>query len=513
MMALPSGYTALKYIESSGTQYIDTGFKPNQNTRVDMDLEILSTTASVSVVLGVRTSDFAAPWFGVVYRETYLRSDYGSAQLNLTPTAIHDRAKLSHDKNIFSFGEVSVTNTASTFTCTNSLFLLAYSNGGAGGNPVNAKLYSCQIYDNGTLVRDFVPAQDGSGVVGLYDQQNGVFYANAGSGSFTGESMTGPVEGVGVCIIDAVSFAINAGKCKLNGVIKDVTEGMAMVGGVAKKIALNTQNIVEALAVKYTGSYTDQLNVVMSGKTYRLLTLTSSGTLSIDNSVSADIWMVGGGNGGYYHGGAGGYSLFAQNVSLPVKNTAVIGSGGQAIKFGGSSKFNSYSTSNPYTSGYEFDSFGKNGGTGGGVGYASGHSGVAGTGDGITKYPFTDSSYFTKCCSGGGGGGGEYNNDNGSYNGKSGGNGGTNGGKGSVGSGKYGYGGGGGKYGGGDGGGGSKYSCNGGNGSYYGGGGGGKGSFYIVTTDYNDEETEESGSGDPGAGYQGVIYVRIPYEQ
>ena len=37
---LPEGYTLLKYIESSGTQYINTGFNPNQNTRLLMDIEI-----------------------------------------------------------------------------------------------------------------------------------------------------------------------------------------------------------------------------------------------------------------------------------------------------------------------------------------------------------------------------------------------------------------------------------------------------------------------------------------
>ena len=37
-MSLPSGYKRLEYIQSTGTQYIDTGFKPNNNTRVVMDL-------------------------------------------------------------------------------------------------------------------------------------------------------------------------------------------------------------------------------------------------------------------------------------------------------------------------------------------------------------------------------------------------------------------------------------------------------------------------------------------
>ena len=31
---LPEGYTELKYIETTGTQHIDTGIIPNQDTRI-----------------------------------------------------------------------------------------------------------------------------------------------------------------------------------------------------------------------------------------------------------------------------------------------------------------------------------------------------------------------------------------------------------------------------------------------------------------------------------------------
>ena len=42
---LPSGYTELEYIQSSGTQYIDTGFKPNQDTRVVGDMQFMDNTS------------------------------------------------------------------------------------------------------------------------------------------------------------------------------------------------------------------------------------------------------------------------------------------------------------------------------------------------------------------------------------------------------------------------------------------------------------------------------------
>ena len=41
------------------------------------------------------------------------------------------------------------------------------------------EIHSCQMYDNGTLVRDFVPAKDSSGEVGLYDRVNKVFHTNS----------------------------------------------------------------------------------------------------------------------------------------------------------------------------------------------------------------------------------------------------------------------------------------------------------------------------------------------
>ena len=42
---LPEGYTELDYIESTGAQYINTGFKPNQNSRI-----VAEYSATVSAV-------------------------------------------------------------------------------------------------------------------------------------------------------------------------------------------------------------------------------------------------------------------------------------------------------------------------------------------------------------------------------------------------------------------------------------------------------------------------------
>ena len=55
------------------------------------------------------------------------------------------------------------------------------------------RLYSCKIYDNGTLVRNFVPAKRNSdSVAGLYDTVNSVFYTSASSTAFSAGSIASP---------------------------------------------------------------------------------------------------------------------------------------------------------------------------------------------------------------------------------------------------------------------------------------------------------------------------------
>jgi hypothetical protein len=54
----------------------------------------------------------------------------------------------------------------SNFTTDSTLYIAK-----ANGSNVTSKIriYSCQIYDNDILIRDYIPAKDSSNNVGLYD--------------------------------------------------------------------------------------------------------------------------------------------------------------------------------------------------------------------------------------------------------------------------------------------------------------------------------------------------------
>ena len=262
----------------------------------------------------------------------------------------------------------------------------------------------------------------------------------------------------------------------------------------ARKAGLiNTKKIT----ISYTGKMTQE-DVVMADGKYRLLTLTSSGTLTLSAPTMIEACIVGsgangttsGGHGTTAGGGAGGHM---KNVSFArsTGGKAVIAAGG-----GGSSSF----------IGESVDSVsGSSGGTGGGgnADYDKTNDAVTftdpGTGDGESKYPFGDENYFSgkPHCAGGGGGG--FETSSGVLISGSGGAGGTNGGSGGSGSASGSSGGTGGVYGGGTGG---QAGWNGSDATFYGGGGGAGGTTYDR---FGGNYSLDSN----GSGYQGVVYVRI----
>ena len=275
---------------------------------------------------------------------------------------------------------------------------------------------------------------------------------------------------------------------------------------------------VSALAIAYTGNMTDEIVTMGDGKQYRLLTLISSGTLSIAQEVKADVWLCGGGakggnalTGGPKGGYGGGGGFITQALSQVIANiTAVVGAAAGNSSIIGDISLSAACgiTINANSSPDTTTVAGASGGGGRGTYYwDSSQPGLKGAG--VTTYPFGDTTYFSgkpHCAGGGGGTCSHYTSSGKAYVG-AGGNGGTNGGDGGIGltAGSYGSSGGtGGALGGGTGS--SRYLENKGtNATFYGSGGGG-GSV-------RDDEDGASSTYGGTAGYQGVIYVRIPLNQ
>ena len=183
-VALPSGYTQLEYLQSTGTQYIDTGFKPNQDTRV-VCKTVCQVSSAANWVYGARTSNSSNQYTFLGASAGTYASGFATAAVNF-PSSLNTTNPIVVDKNktvTTINGGNAATNTAATFTAPVNLALFAVNTNGTISYG-KVKLYYVQIYDNGTLIRNMVPVKNSSGTLGMYDTVNGVFYANAGTGTF-----------------------------------------------------------------------------------------------------------------------------------------------------------------------------------------------------------------------------------------------------------------------------------------------------------------------------------------
>ena len=186
---LPDGYTQLEYIQSNGgAHYIDTGFKPNQNTGIIAKFQILSSTGNQTPIFS-RTSRNVASFGVFLDSNSKWTADYGTLRYTNSSIGAQNLINLNFDKNVVKFNNDSYTFDAQTFQGSSNLTIFGMNTGGTVANNARMNFYSCEIYDNGTLIRSFIPCKNPSGTIGLYDIVNSKFYTNVGSG---GTFIAGP---------------------------------------------------------------------------------------------------------------------------------------------------------------------------------------------------------------------------------------------------------------------------------------------------------------------------------
>ena len=188
-------YQYVEYIEATGTQYIDTGIKFNSNidkfelTYQASDVEYNSGNYFIAGSGWSETGYiwvYSYPnggWFNV-----YINDTSGTQRCingfqgpdTLKHLVIYDAKKLyvdnnlTDDKSSYIFGE-----TPHNFTLFQSI-------GSPERYSSKAKIYSFKMWKEGILVRNMIPCyRKSDNVIGMYDTVNGIFYANAGTGTFT----------------------------------------------------------------------------------------------------------------------------------------------------------------------------------------------------------------------------------------------------------------------------------------------------------------------------------------
>ncbi len=181
-------YGKINYIESTGTQYIDTGLPTKENMKIDVKYYINNFEVTRNYVFGVYGNNYAnrMQWshsntlfagYGNLYNSN-IQSDNG---LNLNHLIV--------DKGKFYLNDIMVydaSGASQVYSANNnaSINLFAVNGNGTISNFSSIRIYYMKIYDNNTLIRDYVPVITSAGKACLFDQIEKKCYYNQGSGEF-----------------------------------------------------------------------------------------------------------------------------------------------------------------------------------------------------------------------------------------------------------------------------------------------------------------------------------------
>ena len=183
-------YIELAYIETDGNQLIDTGYIPNQNTRVKTGIYLPIQDSYPRCFFGGRNEPTkghpnASFTLWALSMSSY-QIEYGSVNttISLRPVGYPD---IDINKNTSKINILTATQSTQTFKPTATMHIFGVNSSQYPATGDNRRLkctfFYLDIYENDVPVRKFVPARNGN-VVGLLDKVTGTFYENVGSGSF-----------------------------------------------------------------------------------------------------------------------------------------------------------------------------------------------------------------------------------------------------------------------------------------------------------------------------------------
>jgi len=227
---LPLEYTEVEYIESTGTQYIDTKYVPNANTAVEVQYQItdLGNEEEQSIFAQGTTAD-ATNQYSFSYNNASLYFRVSDCETTNTEYINKEKATLYLDKTNAKYNGTIIASMDSEESLpldgTSSLYLFAQQKDGTVGNYFVGRMYTCIIKENDTIVRNFVPCyRNSDNVAGLYDTTNGVFYANSGTDDFTYKAIQKPEK------IEEEEIATINAEANTSYIMFDISKGNVTIG-------------------------------------------------------------------------------------------------------------------------------------------------------------------------------------------------------------------------------------------------------------------------------------------
>ena len=178
-------YEVIEYIESTGTQYIDTGVKGSIKNKIELDLQYVGDVSKFQIN-GLLWGDMRND-IGLYNSKVF----WGVSTNSVTSNTNADNGRHTYfiDCTNGSYG-MDGTTIGSVTPATvgdSGKHVLLGARGKYNTDPeayCYERIYGGKYYIDGILARNFIPIKTEKGAVGLLDQVNNVAYYNVGTGTF-----------------------------------------------------------------------------------------------------------------------------------------------------------------------------------------------------------------------------------------------------------------------------------------------------------------------------------------
>ena len=181
----------VEYLESNGTQWIDTGIKASDKISFEISFEDNEIITYDRFFFGATDNNTSRFYLGYGWDNNNTGFAYGGSINQLDKIGSKKRAtiKFDVDKNLYVNG-IKENISISTFGGVSlNIYLFTRNVNGNKGAGTFTKIYYCKIWKNGEIVRDLLPTistEEGHiGEACLFDTVTNTYFYNQGTGKFT----------------------------------------------------------------------------------------------------------------------------------------------------------------------------------------------------------------------------------------------------------------------------------------------------------------------------------------
>lgn len=186
---LPSEYQEVEYIETNGTQYIDTNYYlASENISVQTKIFVKEMLNSEQVIISNQNDNNQHFILGVNKENNNYHIFNDNMKIDTDISYIIDINTKYDNKNKFKTFIVNNKKNIKEYNSkiTNSNSTLKLFKGNDNENLFNGRIYYLTIFEDDKLKFSFVPCyRKSDNVIGLYDMVNNIFYINSGSDTFS----------------------------------------------------------------------------------------------------------------------------------------------------------------------------------------------------------------------------------------------------------------------------------------------------------------------------------------